>query len=145
MMTILDSSADPQHSYSRHSAKRNMFPDRTEKLIPRTLKADPVRPRGPKGSMPSPASRCLRKRLAAFFAGSRKADRLSFSDVFRHAARRGMVDGEAAERWLASRDSRNEAAHDRGEALAERTPKLPPTVVADARALADMIDAAADG
>jgi len=95
--------------------------------------------------MPSPASRYLRTRLAAFFAGSRKADRLSFDDVFRHASRHGMVDGEAAERRLACRDSRNEAAHDRGEALAEKTPKLPPAVVADAGALADMIDASADG
>jgi len=91
------------------------------------------------------AGKLLRKRLAAFFASNRRADRLSFKDVFRHAAKHGMIDGEAAERWLAYRDSRNETAHDYGEALAERTLKLLPAFVSDARALADMIDAAADG
>ena len=87
----------------------------------------------------------LRKRLAAFFASNRQADRLAFKDLFRHAARHGMIEADAAERWLAYRDNRNDRAHDYGEGFAEATLKLLPAFIADAKALADTIEAAPDG
>ncbi len=87
----------------------------------------------------------LRKRLAAFFASNRQADRLAFKDLFRHAARHGMIEADAAERWLAYRDNRNDTAHDYGEGFAEATLKLLPAFIADAKALADTIEAAPDG
>lgn len=91
------------------------------------------------------SGKLLRKRLAAFFASNRQADRLAFKDLFRHAAKHGLIEPEAVERWLAYRDNRNDTAHNYGEDFAEATLKLLPAFVADAKALADMIEAADDG
>ena len=86
----------------------------------------------------------LRKRLAAFFASNRQADRLHFRDLFRHAARHGLLEPGAVERWLQYRDNRNDTAHNYGERFAETTLKLLPAFLADAKALADAIEAAGD-
>ena len=91
------------------------------------------------------SGKLLRKRLAAFFASNRQADRLAFKDLFRHAAKHGLIEAEAAERWLRYRDNRNDTAHNYGEDFAEETLKLLPAFVADAKALADAIEAAGDG
>ena len=90
------------------------------------------------------SGKLLRKRIAAFFASNRQADRLTFKDLFRHAARHGLIDSEAVERWFRYRDNRNDTAHNYGEDFAEATLKLLPTFVADAKTLADMIEAADD-
>ena len=91
------------------------------------------------------SGKLLRKRLAEFFASNRQADRLPFRDLFRHAAKHGLLKTDAVERWLAYRDNRNDTAHDYGEDFAEATLKLLPAFVADAKALADTIEAAGDG
>ncbi len=87
----------------------------------------------------------MRKRLAAYFASNRQADRLVFRDLFRHAAKHGLIDVETAERWLRYRDNRNDTGHDYGEKFAEATLKLLPTFIVDAKALADIIEAGKDG
>ena len=91
------------------------------------------------------SGKLLRKRLVPFFASNKQADRLAFKDLFRHASKHGLLDTDAAERWLLYRDNRNDTAHDYGEDFAEATLKLLPAFVADAKALADMIEAAGDG
>ena len=91
------------------------------------------------------SGKLLRKRLAAFFASNRQADRLAFKDLFRHAARHELIEPEAVERWFQYRDNRNDTAHNYGEDFAEATLKLLPAFVADAKALADMIETADDG
>ena len=91
------------------------------------------------------SGKLLRKRLAAFFASNRQADRLVFKDLFRHAAKHGLIAPDAVERWLQYRDNRNDTAHNYGEDFAETTLKLLPAFLADANALADMIEAADDG
>ena len=90
------------------------------------------------------SGKLLRKRLAAFFASNRQADRLAFKDLFRHAAKHGLMEAEAVERWLAYRDNRNDTAHNYGEDFAEATLKLLPAFIADAKALADTVEAADD-
>ena len=90
------------------------------------------------------SGKLLRKRLAAYFASNRQADRLHFRDLFRHAARHDLIDCDAVERWLGYRDNRNDTAHNYGEGFAEATLKLLPAFVEDAKALADMIEAAND-
>ena len=70
---------------------------------------------------------------------------MAFRDLFRHAAKHGLMQPEAVERWLAYRDNRNDTAHNYGEDFAEATLNLLPDFVADAKALAAMIDAADDG
>ncbi len=88
------------------------------------------------------SGKLLRKRLAAFFASNRQTDELPFKDLFRHAARHGLIDIDAAERWLDYRDRRNETANDYGKRFAEAVLQLLPAFIADAKALADTIEAA---
>ena len=90
------------------------------------------------------SGKLLRKRLAAYFASNRQADRLTFKDLFRHAVKHGLMEPEAAERWLFYRDNQNDTAHNYGEEFAEATLKLLWAFVADAKALATMIEAAED-
>ena len=86
------------------------------------------------------SGKLLRKRLAAWFASNKQADRLHFRDLFRHAARHNLISPAAAERWLRYRDNRNLTAHDYGEDFAEDTLALLPEFIVDARALAAMLD-----
>ena len=81
----------------------------------------------------------LKKRLRPYLASNRQADRLTFKNAFRHAAKHGLISVEACERWLSYRDNRNNTAHDYGEAFAETTLKLLPAFVVDARELARLI------
>ncbi|MDE0102100.1 MAG: nucleotidyltransferase substrate binding protein [Bryobacterales bacterium] len=91
------------------------------------------------------SGKLLRKRLAAWFASNRQADRLQFKDLFRHAARHDLIAPDAVERWLRYRDNRNHTTHDYGEGFAESTVRLLPDFVKDATALADMIERTNDG
>ena len=90
------------------------------------------------------SGKLLKQRLRPWFASHRQADRLAFKDVFRHAAKHGLIDADACERWLRYRDNRNDTAHDDGAGFAEATLKLLPDFLADARALADVIGAAGE-
>ena len=86
------------------------------------------------------SGKLLRKRLAAWFARNRQADRLHFKNLFRHAARHDLIPPDAVERWLRYRDNRNHTAHDYGEDFAESTLRLLPGFIQDAKALADVIE-----
>ena len=86
----------------------------------------------------------LRKVLSAYFADSHQADRLVFKDVFRHAAKRGLIDLDTCERWLSYRDNRNSTAHGYGKDFAEATLELLPDFITDARDLAEIIRGAGD-
>ena len=90
------------------------------------------------------SGKLLRKRLRPWFASHRQADRLAFNDLFRHAARHGLIDASACERWLRYRSNRNHTAHDYGEGFAEATLKLLPAFIADANALAEAVEEPAD-
>lgn len=92
----------------------------------------------------------LGKRLGPYFASNRQADRLTFKDRFRHAAKHGLLSVENCERWLGYRDARNDTAHRYGAGFAdfvkdaETTLKLLPTFISDAKALARVIAEASD-
>ena len=86
----------------------------------------------------------LKKRLRPYLASNRHADRLTFKNAFRHAAKHDLISVEACERWFAYRDNRNDTAHDYGEAFAETTLTLLPEFIVDARDLAKNIAAGAD-
>ena len=86
------------------------------------------------------SGKLLKKRLRPWFASNKQVDKLVFKDVFRHAAKHGLIEAEACERWLRYRDNRNDTAHDYGEAFAVETLKLLPSFLVDAKALADAIE-----
>ncbi len=85
------------------------------------------------------SGKLLKKSLKPYFASPKQVDALIFKDVFRHAAKHGLISVEAVERWLAYRDNRNDTAHDFGEGFAEETLNLLPQFIADAKQLNDVI------
>ena len=93
---------------------------------------------------PASCGSLLKKRLRPYFASNRQADRLTFKDAFRHAAKHDLISMEACERWFAYRDNRNDTAHDYGERFAETTLKLLPDFITDARELARVISEGGD-
>ncbi len=86
------------------------------------------------------SGKLLKKRLRPWFASNRQADRLTFRDTFRHAAKHGLIPADACERWLEYRDNRNHTENNTGQAFAESTLRLLPALVEDARALADVVE-----
>ena len=90
------------------------------------------------------SGKLLRKRLRPWFASHRQVDRLVFKDVFRHAAKHGLISAEACERWLTYRDNRNDTAHDYGAGFADATLKLLPDFVSDVKVLAAMLERPTD-
>ena len=74
----------------------------------------------------------LKKRLREFFHSNKAVDELRFKDLFRYAAKHGLISVQHSERWLKYRDNRNDTAHDYGEDFAEQTLKLLPDFISDA-------------
>lgn len=91
------------------------------------------------------SGKLLKKRLRPWFASNRQADRLIFNDIFRHAAKHGLIDVDVTARWIRYRENRNDTAHDYGEDFAETTLTLLPDFIVDAKGLADVIDGVEDG
>lgn len=81
------------------------------------------------------AGTLLRKKLKNYFSHSSAVDGLTYKDILRHAAHRGLLDLDEIERWFAYRDNRNSTAHDYGQAFAEETLMLLPKFVADTKKL----------
>ena len=81
----------------------------------------------------------LKKRLRPYFASNRQADSLAFKDIFRYAAKHGLISVQACERWFEYRDNRNDTAHLYGEDFAETTLALLPQFIADAKELASVV------
>ena len=86
----------------------------------------------------------LKKRIRPYFASNRQADALIFKDIFRHAAKHGLISVDACERWLVYRNSRNDTAHRYGEDYAETTLELLPEFIEDAKELAQVLAEAYD-
>lgn len=87
------------------------------------------------------SGKLLRKSLRPWFASNRQADRLTFRDVFRHAAKHGLIDVEAAERWLGYRDAVDRFVDRENEVRFDAAAiDLLRAFLADARAVADTID-----
>ncbi|CAK0781223.1 Nucleotidyltransferase substrate binding protein, HI0074 family [Gammaproteobacteria bacterium] len=81
----------------------------------------------------------LKKCLKPYFPSSKQVDQLNFKDIFRHAAKHGLITLEEAERWLAYRDNRNDTAHDYGEGFANETLEQMPQFILDASRVQEVI------
>jgi nucleotidyltransferase substrate binding protein (TIGR01987 family) len=79
------------------------------------------------------AGKLLRKAIKSYLGSPRAGDELTFKDVLRRAAKHGLMDASAVERWFAYRDNRNSTAHDYGVGFAEETLTLLPDFIVDAR------------
>jgi nucleotidyltransferase substrate binding protein (TIGR01987 family) len=85
------------------------------------------------------AGKLLKKALRPYYASPRQAEGLVYKDIFRAAARHGLLSTLEAERWLTYRDSRNNTAHDYGAGFAEAAVTFLPQFVTDATALAQLL------
>lgn len=88
------------------------------------------------------SGKLLRKRLAPYFVSNKQADRLTFKDLFRHAARHDLLDIKAVERWLVYRSNREDDANDSGDAFSNITLPLMPEFITDAKILTDVVTVA---
>jgi len=86
------------------------------------------------------AGKLLKKALKPFFANPREVDQLVFKDVFRYAAKHGLISIEECNRWFTYRENRNNTAHDYGVDFAEETLKLLPSFIEDAERLKESLD-----
>lgn len=86
------------------------------------------------------SGKLLRKAIKPYFASPLEADNLYFKDVFRQAAKRGLITPEDAESWFQYRDNRNTTAHDYGVGFAENTLKLIPSFIEDCKKLREILD-----
>ena len=83
------------------------------------------------------AGKLTKKCLKPYFASTREVDQLFFKDIFRYAAKHGIINIEEAERWMKYRDSRNETAHEYGSGYAEKALLELPQFIKDARLLSE--------
>lgn len=85
------------------------------------------------------AGKLLRKVLKTYIGNPRTVDELTYKDLFRHAAKHGLLDTQAVQRWFAYRDNRNDTAHDYGIAFTKTTLALLPTFLVDAKELQQIL------
>ena len=90
------------------------------------------------------AGKLLRKALRLYGGSPRTVDALTFNDTLRQAGKHALLEVAEVERWLRYRANRNTTAHDYGAGFANETLKLLPDFIADARALADRLQALFD-
>ena len=86
----------------------------------------------------------LRRRLRPYFATASQVNGLTFPGVFREAARRGLISTDECRRWLVYRERCNVMAHRYGSEFAEQALEVLPSLVADARRIAEVIGAETD-
>ena len=87
-------------------------------------------------------AKLLKKSLLVFFASSKQVDALTYKDIFRHAAKHGLIGLDEVDRWLQYRDHRNQTAHEYGENYADKILLLVPQFLVDARSLLQAVDGA---
>lgn len=89
------------------------------------------------------SGKLLKKSLKPYFASPKAVDQLVFKDIFRNASKHGLLSLEEVERWFKYRDNRNTTAHDYGKEFVEKTLKLLPQFIMDAKQLKENINHAA--
>ncbi len=85
------------------------------------------------------SGKLLKKCLRDYFASNQQADQLNFKDIFRYAAKYGLISLEESERWLIYRDNRNNTAHDYGAGFANNILAFLPQFLTDATHIYEII------
>ncbi|MDR1942673.1 MAG: nucleotidyltransferase substrate binding protein [Endomicrobium sp.] len=86
------------------------------------------------------SGKLLIKKITPYFPTKKSADTLLFKDLFRSAARYGLLSQDEVERWLKYRDNRNNTAHDYGQKFAQETLSFIKYFIKDAKNLKKVID-----
>ena len=80
--------------------------------------------------------RLLRRHLGQYFGSDHRVARLIYRDVYRYAARHGLISIEECERWFGYRDHWDRAPYQLDEDFTETTLSMLRQLVDDARELA---------
>ena len=83
--------------------------------------------------------RLLRRHLRPYFGSDHRANSLTHKDVFRYAARHGLISIQECERWLGYWDDWNKASCLHDEDFPEAPLSLLPQLIEDARELTRVI------
>jgi nucleotidyltransferase substrate binding protein (TIGR01987 family) len=86
------------------------------------------------------SGKLLRKKITPYFSTKKSADTLVFKDLFRSAARYGLLSQDEVERWLKYRDNKNNTAHDYRQKFAQETLSFIKDFIKDAKDLKKVID-----
>jgi nucleotidyltransferase substrate binding protein (TIGR01987 family) len=86
------------------------------------------------------SGKLLRKKITPYFPTKKAADNLIFKDLFRNAAKYGLLSQDEVVRWLKYRDNRNNTAHDYGQKFAEETLSFIEDFIKDSKNLKAAID-----
>ena len=86
------------------------------------------------------SGKLLKKALKPYFATPRAVDQMVFKEIFRNASKHGLLTLDETERWFVYRDNRNTTAHDYGKEFVEKTLKLLPQFILDAKSLKESIE-----
>ena len=82
----------------------------------------------------------LRRRLVPLLTPDHQVDGLSHRDVFRHAARHGLISTQQCERWTNYWDLRHDRAHRWVEDFAKNTLPWLPQFIDDVRDLVKVLE-----
>jgi nucleotidyltransferase substrate binding protein (TIGR01987 family) len=86
------------------------------------------------------SGKLLRKKITPYFSTKKAADNLMFKDLFRSAAKYGLLSQDEVLRWLEYRDNRNNTAHDYGQKFAQETLSFIGDFIKDAKNLKEAIN-----
>jgi len=86
------------------------------------------------------SGKLLRKKITPYFPTKKAADTLVFKDLFRSAAKYGLLSQDEAARQLKYRDNRNNTARDYGRKFAQETLSFIKDFIKDAKNLKEVID-----
>lgn len=86
------------------------------------------------------SGKLLKKKITPYFATKKAVDALAFKDLFRHAAKHGLLNEAEVLNWFTYRDNRNSTAHDYGQDFAQQTLGLIDGFIKEVKKLKEVID-----
>lgn len=78
--------------------------------------------------------------LKSYFSKSSHVNRLTFKEIFKHAAKFNLLTEDETQRWCEYRDSRNDTAHEYGQYLAEKVLPLLPKFIIDVKKIVKIVN-----
>ena len=89
-------------------------------------------------------AKLLRRRIRRYFATVNQVNELTFGRVFREAQKAGLLSLDECSRWLDYRERHYVMVHRHGSEFAEQALEVLPSLVRDARSIAEVIGAETD-
>jgi hypothetical protein len=86
------------------------------------------------------SGKLLKYLLKSYFSKSSNVNRLTFKEIFKHAAKFNLLTKDETQRWCEYRDSRNDTTHEYGQYLAEKVLLLLPKFIIDVKKIVKIVN-----